>query len=200
MIVVGLDLSLTSTGVARIDAGTGAPVIKLDTITSKAPAARRGPKGKPLPPTLEQRHIRLHNLRLEIALRCTEADLVVVEGPSYGSKTGHQHDRSGLWWNVVDWLMNDATTADGWGKTVVEVPPSSRMKYATGKGMVSKDMVLAAVVRRYADVDTNGNDEADALILAAMGARHLGHAIEESLPQTHLAAMDAVRWPDPIGT
>jgi hypothetical protein len=69
------------------------------------------------------------------------------------------------------------------------------MKYATGKGMIAKDAVLAAVVRRYVGIDVTCNDEADALILAAMGARHLGQPIEDSLPLTHLAAMDNVHWP-----
>jgi crossover junction endodeoxyribonuclease RuvC len=195
MIIVGLDLSLTSTGVARLDVGAGTPTIKLDTITSKSPTTRRGPKGEALPATLDQRHTRLHNLRLNICLQAHAADLVIIEGPSYGSKTGHQHDRSGLWWIVTDWLMQPED-GDGWGKTVIEVSPSSRMKYATGKGMASKDAVMLAAANRYRHlVEVTGNDVADALLLAAMAARHLGHPIESSLPQTHLAAMDGVHWP-----
>lgn len=197
MIVVGLDLSLTSTGVARID--TDAETVKLDTVTSK-PAKNLGRHGGVLPPTLDQRHGRLHNLRREIGLCAHDADLIVVEGPSYGSKTGQQHDRSGLWWLVVDWLSNEPGNG-GWGISVVEVPPANRIKYATGKGRADKDAVLAAVIRRYPDVVVGGNDEADALVLAAMGARHLGHPIEPSqpgcvrgLPLTHLAAMDHVNW------
>ena len=195
MIIIGLDLSLTSTGVARLDVGAGTPTVKLATITSKAPTARRGPKGEALPASLDQRHTRLHNLRLDICLHAAAADLVIVEGPSYGSKTGHQHDRSGLWWIVADWLMQPES-GDGWEKTVVEVPPSCRMKYATGKGNASKDAVMLAAANRYRDlVEVTGNDVADALLIAAMGARHLGLPIESSLPQTHLAAMDGVHWP-----
>lgn len=184
MIVVGLDLSLTSTGIARV-CTDHRRVESVERVTSKGNADA----------SLNDRHSRLHNLRRDIGLKCADADLVVVEGPSYGSKTGSQHDRSGLWWIVVDWLINDLEQ-DGWGKTVVEVPPSTRMRYATGKGNAAKDAVLASVVRRYADVDVTGNDEADALILAAMGARHLGAPIDDPLPKTHLAAMDAVRWPN----
>lgn len=184
MIIVGLDLSLTSTGIATIETGDGREHWTVERITSKARAEA----------TLEERHTRLHNLRLEIALKAAMADLIVVEGPSYGSKTGHQHDRSGLWWLVIDWLKRPEDF-DGWGKPVAEVPPSTRMRYATGKGQAAKDAVLAAVVRRYPQIDVTGNDEADALILACMGARHLGHPIDD-LPKTHLAAMDAVRWPD----
>jgi crossover junction endodeoxyribonuclease RuvC len=104
--------------------------------------------------------------------------------------------RAGFWW-LVAWRL--------WvrGYTVVEVPPATRTRYATGRGNASKDDVLSAVIRRYPHVDVNGNDEADSLVLAAMGMRHLGRPIEPllgracALPQTHLAAMDAVTWPNP---
>lgn len=32
-------------------------------------------------------------------------------------------------------------------------------------------------------------------VLAAMGARNLGSPIEESLPQSHLRALEKVAWP-----
>jgi crossover junction endodeoxyribonuclease RuvC len=184
MKVIGLDLSLTSTGVA-VATQDGAVT---DRITSK-----------PVPnATLEDRDERLWGIRARVLDHASGADLIVVEGPSYGSTTGHQHDRAGLWWLVVDALLRR-------GQRIVEVPPSSRMKYATGRGNASKDDVLSAVIRRYPHIDVNGNDEADALILAAMGARWLGHPLEGQyhgtaapfLPQTHLAAMDAVHWPNP---
>ncbi|MET9313812.1 hypothetical protein ABZX12_18525 [Kribbella sp. NPDC003505] len=188
MIVVGLDLSLTSTGIARINTTSLTPAT-VTRITSKAPPTERGPKGKPLPPTLQQRTNRLTTLRDQIVQVSNDADLFVIETPAYSSKTGSTHDRSGLWWLVIEKL-------DYCGRyDVAEVTTGGRMKYATGKGNASKDAVLAAVVRRYADVDVTGNDEADALILAAMGARHLGAPIDD-LPKTHLAAMDAVRWPN----
>jgi crossover junction endodeoxyribonuclease RuvC len=186
--VVGLDLSLTSTGVA-VATENGAVT---DRITSQP--ARKVGKGDP-PLTLAERADRLDKLVPQITDYCSYADLVVIEGPSYGSTTP-SHDRSGLWWLVVDFLTPYTL--------VVEVPPSSRMKYATGKGQIDKDLVLSAVIRRYPHVDVNGNDEADALILAAMGARHLGHPLEtplyanlDALPATHRAAMDAVTWPNP---
>jgi hypothetical protein len=56
--------------------------------------------------------------------------------------------------------------------------------------------VLAAVVRRYPHADITGNDIADALVLAAMGARQLGFPIEESLPQANQAALAKINWPE----
>lgn len=182
--VLGLDLSLTSTGLAWVVDGAA----EVSRIRST------GRKGA----TLAQRDARLYDLRAQIALTVEgyPPDLVVIEQPAFSRTTGHMHDRSGLWWLVVA----DLHLA---GIRTVEVAPTARAKYATGKGNAGKDEVLAAVVRRYPAVEVTGNDEADALILAAMGTRHLGQPIEESLPKLHLEAMAKVAWPardsEPVG-
>jgi crossover junction endodeoxyribonuclease RuvC len=188
--VIGLDLSLTCAGVA-VATQDGAVT---DRITSKpVPAA-----------SLADRTSRIDQLVDRVMEHATGADLVIIEGPSLGQqRQGGTHDRAGFWW-LVAWRL--------WvrGYTVVEVPPATRTRYATGRGNASKDDVLSAVIRRYPHVDVNGNDEADALILAAMGARFLGHPLERPvpgrplfpgspLPKTCLAAMDAVTWPEHLG-
>lgn len=190
MQVIGIDLSLTSTGLAVVNHsdvfGTTAAVAR---VTSDAPKTPRNTRtGKPEAPTLQQRHDRLQRLTGEVREYCTAADLIVIEQPAFSRSTGSMHDRSGLWWLVVAKLH-------ALDVAVIEVTPTARAKYATGKGNAGKDAVLAAVVRRYADVEVTGNDEADALVLAAMGARQLGHPIDD-LPRTHLAALEAVRWPE----
>jgi Holliday junction resolvasome RuvABC endonuclease subunit len=180
--IVGLDLSLTSTGIAVIQGDD----VRLDRVRSV------GRKDA----TLQQRNTRLGSivggLIQSLTDNGTRPDLVVIEGPSYGQhRQGGQHDRAGLWWAVVSVHLDK-------GVPVVEVPPATRSKYATGKGNAAKDHVLASVVRRYPGVIVDGNDTADALVLAAMGARHLGQPIEASLPQANLAAMDAVAWPQEV--
>lgn len=172
--VAGLDLSLTGTGVCRL--ATGQPA----TLATIGSAGKRDD-------TLAQRHQRLVRLAGRILHAVGDVDLAVVEGPAYASTTGHMHDRSGLWWLVVHGLRNHA------GR-VVEVTPASRCRYATGKGNAPKDAVLAAVVRRYPGIEVGTNDEADALVLAAMGARALGDPIEERLPQANLAKWSDLRW------
>ncbi|GEP38858.1 hypothetical protein NPS01_25210 [Nocardioides psychrotolerans] len=178
MKIIGLDLSLTSTGVAVIETGDGRESWTVQRVKSN------GKKDA----TLADRTDRLRRLAVKILVPVNGADLVVIEGPAYHQSNPGMHDRSGLWWLVTERLH-----AYGW--PTVEVPPSVLKKYATGKGNASKDQVLAAVVRRYPDVEVGGNDEADALVLAAMGARHLGHPIEASLPATHAAVTASVRWP-----
>lgn len=181
MRVVGLDLSLTGTGLADA-AGMVVEVARFG-----SPADDRTVAGR----SRRLRHLagRIHD-RILLAGR---PDLVVVESPAYSSSTGKAHDRSGLWWLVVARLT-------GSGVVVVEVTTQHLKMYATGRGTgVDKDDVLAAVVRRYPGVNVGKNDEADALVLAAMGRRYLGDPIEGLLPQTHLRAMTRVAWPKPIG-
>lgn len=177
--VVGLDLSLTRTGLARILLSNGPPVIRLCEVTSKPPR----------PETLATRSQRLHRITSDLLALFGRPDLAVVEGPAYMTDVGKAHDRSGLWWHVVGKLAQA-------GVPVAEVPPSTLKVYATGKGNLSKDQILAAVIQRFPTAGVTGNDTADALTLAAMGARALGHPIETRQPnQGCLRAMNAVTWP-----
>ena len=168
--IVGLDLSLASTGIARIGEKTWADRIVPKTLTG---------------------HKRMAHILARVEELVSDAGLVVVEGPSFGSganarQSGH-HERGGLWWLITHhlWLAD---------KPVAVVPPATLKRYATGKGNATKDAVLAAAIRRYRDVDFDGNDQADALILAAMGADHLGQPIA-TVPALQRGALTAVTWP-----
>lgn len=176
--VVGVDLSLTSTGLADNRGRTERVQTKpLD----------KGPR--PVAETLG----RINHIAVAAAgfvhdwPKDDYIDLVVIEGPSYGSP-GQQHTSGGLWW----------LTADTLNCPILVVTPSQRMMYATGKGQIGKDQVLAAAIRRYPDFDITGNDIADAVILCAIGCRMLGHPLEESLPQTHLRALAKLTLPDGV--
>ena len=175
--VVGIDLSLQSTGLAAIHPD-GATYVKR--VTSK---------GSTKDSTAE-RHIRLLTIGSQVLgfVDQLDAELVVIEAPSLNSKYGHPHDRSGLWWMVAGAILAR-------GIPLASAPPMCRAKYATGKGNAGKDDVLTHVVRRYPSVMVSRNDEADALVLAAMGARHLGRPVEDSLPVAHISGLDGVEWP-----
>lgn len=167
MIVAGLDLSLTSTGVARIDGGS----VHLERLQPKKLTG----------------HERLEYLLGATRVTATIADLVVIEGPSYGSQGGSQHERAGLWWLVAHMLWTSR-------KPYAVVVPAGLKKYSSGKGNSGKDQVLAAVIRRYRDIPVDGNDVADALVLAAMAADHYGFPLAE-VPQVNRQALLAVTWP-----
>jgi hypothetical protein len=175
-LVIGLDLSLSSTGVA----GDG-----------WADALRTKDRG----------HDRLDWLCREIAERVRAADLVVVEGPAYGrGAQGGHHELAGFWWMVVHNL---------WTQRIpyAVVNPHSRTIYAVGRAnpaqehprekraRIAKGMVRDAAAARYG-VECEGPgryDQADALILAAMGLDWLGHPLAE-VPLTHRRALDGVDW------
>jgi crossover junction endodeoxyribonuclease RuvC len=176
MKVLGIDLSLTSTGLASV-VDTGASVGRIPTKAGLH--------------TLADQDRRLAAIVEAVMTWATDTDLAVVEGPALVARTGYHHDRSGLWWLVVHRLLASSTP-------VAVVPPTVRAKYATGHGNAPKDQVLAAVIRRYPTIDITGNDEADALVLAAMGARRLGHPIDD-LPLTHRTALTAATWPEELG-
>lgn len=174
--VMGIDLSLTSTGIALASEGTIVGLTRIQTTGKRAD-------------TLVQRQNRLYGITMKIRdlVHTYSPDLVVIESPSYGSQHGSQHDRSGLWWLVVDRIISNGTL-------LATVTPNGRAKYATGKGNASKDAVLAAVVKRYPEVEVTGNDVADAVVLAAMGSRYLGYA-GDCPPQANLDAMVGASWP-----
>lgn len=173
--VIGLDLSLTATGIAT-QSGTR-------TLTSV------GHRGDSLP----VRHARLRDVATRIALAVSEAaaprtGIAVIEAPAFDSRVGHQHDRSGLWWLVIDELLSA-------GHLAAEVTTGGVKKYATGKGNATKDAVLLAVARRYPEHRITDNNQADALVLRAMGCHRYGSPLAD-VPKIHAAALDAVAWPD----
>jgi Holliday junction resolvasome RuvABC endonuclease subunit len=129
-IVIGLDLSLTATGVAT-------------------------PEGEETwrPPGTGM--ARLDWVRASVAelLGYWAPGLVVVEGYSYGSRASHAHGLGELG-GVVRLALADAAV------TYVDIPPASLKKYATGKGNAGKGEVLTAAVRRlgYGGHDDNQAD------------------------------------------
>jgi Holliday junction resolvasome RuvABC endonuclease subunit len=168
-LLIGLDLSLAGTGMSD---GEKTWLIR-----------SAGKKND----DLATRTARLRKIRAEVITRCEGAGLVVIEGPTYMTSTGHMHDRSGLWWLVVMALQHR-------GIGVVEVSPPTLKKYATGRGNAKKGELIEAATRRFPHVETGGDDNrADALWLHAMGLDHLTglHVV----PEANRVTLAAVRWP-----
>lgn len=167
MYILGVDPSLSSTGLAWLD--TDEP----EWITSRV---------RTLPPSagadrLHEQARRMSRIAGEVREKVNGAhgvwvDLVVIEGLSMGSHGNATRDLAGLWWLIVRELVV-RTSAE-----LMVVAPATRAKYATGSGRASKSDVLAAVRETYPRADVPGHDVADAVALAALGARVKGFPVE----------------------
>ena len=160
--IMGIDPSLTATGVALPDGTTL-------TIRSK----QRGME-------------RLAELRSIILGLAAGTDLVAIEGYSYGSSHGaHQLGELG---GVIRLALWDAAIP------YLEIAPTMRAKYATGRGNAAKGLVISELSARTGRTFTDDN-QADAYILHAMTLDHYGHP-PIAVPQTHRDALKNLTFPD----
>lgn len=164
--VVALDVSLTCTGVA----GVG----WTDRIRTKL----RG-------------DARLAYLTTEIASFIRNADLVAMEGPSYGHSGPRFHeDLAGLRVLVRQYCHQH-------GIPYALVPPSNLKLYVTGRGNAAKGEVRSGIADRY-DVHTEGvgrYDMADAYGALAAASDWLGQSLAE-VPERNATALAGCQWPD----
>jgi Holliday junction resolvasome RuvABC endonuclease subunit len=117
-------------------------------------------------------------------------DLVALEGISMAS---HDTNRqiAGLNWIVRHELWKR-------GVPFASVPPSTLKQFVTGKGNASKADVVREVTRRFTWFE-GGEDEADAVGLAALAAERLGAPFAFVPKAQRDAAMAKVVWPDLLG-
>jgi hypothetical protein len=174
VIVAGLDLSLTCSGVTVLRDGE----VDLHQVKSKAPA------DDGVLATWE----RIQYSAARIVRLIPEGAFVNVEWASYGSKFGQPDER-----NAHRWLV--AGTLAKRGCRVVKTAPTTRAKYAADSGKADKEDVLEAMRARHPGLLIADDNVADSLALAAMAARYLGEPIDglPTKPQTEV--MRGLRWP-----
>jgi Holliday junction resolvasome RuvABC endonuclease subunit len=178
MKIVGVDPSLTGTGVAVIRDGrfTGATVIKDSRWKKRAPQTER------------ERQERLDVILCRVSEWAVGADLVVLEGLSFDS-----HDTmrqlAGLSWL----LRRQCWKAD---RPFVLVPPSTLKLWAVDHGKADKGVMLAAARETFPGVEIEDDNAADAVWLAALGADHLGYPLVD-MPERRAQALAKVAWPTP---
>lgn len=156
--VVGLDQSLTRFGVAGI---YGSEVLAWHL---------KYPAKKPSQQVRRYQHERLDYLTDGIRSAVSGAHVAALEDMAYGAKGDALTDLAGLFWLVQRTL---------WQAHVpyVVINSSQRRKWITGNGGAEKDVVLAAAIKRFPQVEIRNNDEADALVLAAMTSEYYGQPI-----------------------
>lgn len=160
MIVVGIDPSLSCTGLA---------------ISTDDGVITRRVKSTALGTTLVAKRNRIRQVVSCILTPIpARVDLTVIEVPNSRQQYGAQNERVALYWFLVDQLL-----ARG---PVVEVTPSQRAKLATGNGRADKKQVLAHVRAMFPDVSVLDDNVADALALTWAGLRWAGASHPDYLP------------------
>ncbi|MFF8910576.1 hypothetical protein [Streptomyces olivaceoviridis] len=177
-VVIGIDPSLTGTGIASSNGW-------VNVIGYKRPRAK-DPGITQLPH--DERLAAMRGLLAQVRTAIGCPDLAVMELPAPSRSGGGAHERGWFWWEIYFYLTSSYIP-------VGLLTPNARALYATGRGSAPKGAVIDAVTRRFPDWATEGNDNAaDAVALMAAGRDWLGHAITE-LPKTHRAALDKATWP-----
>lgn len=205
-LVVGLDLSLTSPGLAALHRPWG--VERPRAVTEKL---ERVPTGERQRGLLLMKAAR--DLSLEVTKHAIREDevVVVMEALLLQSGTGKAPERAAFWWMVRGELeacgyavvsvhpttrrslSHDATArADLAAATAAmkALGPLSAKAAASEKGKISrlgKKVSLESMRRRWSGVDIPNDDAADALVCADLGARALGWAGLPSLDNKNLS-------------
>jgi len=165
---MGLDLSLTSTGYC-INGVTGI-------ISTKSTGAER----------LSRISNEIQNLVISHPI-----DVVIIEGYSFASRNSQAHSIGELGGAVRMRLWET-------GVSYVEVPPTCRAKFATGKGNASKTEVISSISAKTGLTFTGqgADDECDAWVLEQMALTFIGKSTQY-WSNDQLAALSKVDW-EPI--
>lgn len=181
VIVAGIDPSLTNTGIAIL--ADGQPL-------SLRSIGHGTPNGKSYGHRSD-RIVAQCRAVIDALVLADDAKpaLAVIEGPAYGANMPSHFDRAGLFWGLISTLRARRIP------TAV-IPPATRAKWATGKGNADKRTVLATVRSWWPATRIANHDQADALVLAAIGAFHAGDPMPFAVKERHSANLAAVQWPE----
>jgi crossover junction endodeoxyribonuclease RuvC len=121
-------------------------------------------------------------------LETVDNPCVCVEGYSFASRNSQAHSIGELG-GVIRVAL--------WEKQIpyVEIPPTTRAKFATGKGNAAKTEVMSAISARTGIVwsGKGADDMCDAWILEEMGLTTIGHS-RFDWPAVNLSALEKIDW------
>ena len=184
MIAVGIDPSLTSTGVAVLVDGK---------LFHYERYGRDGHNGASYT-TRSRRVRRMIREATEAALSAGRPDVFVIEEHPYAvGNQGNEFDRAAVWHGIYGNM--DAREIPG-----VVVNNSTGKSWVTGAGKVDKSEVVAAVEAWYGiSLDAwrklHRGDIADAIGYATMGAFKLGDPVPFDPKPRHTTALALLPWP-----
>jgi Holliday junction resolvasome RuvABC endonuclease subunit len=192
--VVGIDPSLTSTGIAALR--DGKPIL-LTSIGTPGTGAKDW-------------HHRVHRIAAQtnqitgtIRIKAGQPDLAAIEAPlTFGIEgTADSYDRYCIFVGICSWLKAHKIP-------YAVVHNQTRAKWATGKGNAStkeltrterKRQVLEAVRITWKRWERHiaNDDVADALVLAEMCARRVGDELHFPPRRRHIEALHtSIAWPE----
>ena len=148
MNVVGIDASLTGTAVCILDQDGNLTMSR----HGSKPAAG-----------LAARMLRYEQMVTAVRndVKKSKADLIIIEGYSYGSKGRSVIDLGEYGGLLRNMLLDYAR--------VLEIAPTSVKKYITGSGNAKKLLMATTIAKKY-DVEFTTDDEYDAYAIASIAA------------------------------
>ncbi|KWX66818.1 hypothetical protein [Mycobacterium sp. NAZ190054] len=194
MIIVGLDPSLTSAGIAILRDGHPVLLTSLGHTSQGKSFEHRSRR------IVSQCRAIINAIALPTAPVQTpeelvpadwkRIDLVCIEEPAWQLNMPSAHDRAGLWWGLYSALATRRIP-------IAVINPRSRAKWATGNGNSDKKAVTAAVRETWHPWRSRirNDDIADALTLAEIGARQYGEPLHFEPRRRHVEALVDMHWP-----
>lgn len=173
MRILGIDSSLTATGLARIDLAVWPPQnppraedepvsFHADVATVAAPKP-----GKDKSKRAMCRRVNALIEQIEWCFTEDKPDAAGLEGLAYSA------GNSSAW--VLAWVFGRVIElCETYDVPLTIVATSARAKYATGKGNADKDTVTLAAAKQFPEAEITNNNEADAIIVGAVVCHQLG--------------------------
>jgi Holliday junction resolvasome RuvABC endonuclease subunit len=186
MIVVGIDPSLTATGIAIIRDGIPDQPTKIGYPgTSGASDADRA-----------RRCVALVR-EITTAVRRAQPDLVLIESPAYAQSLPSTCDRNFLWMALVHEFAVCGPMK------YARITPTARAQFAAGNGHASKLSVINAVNGWWPHLNLRTepasrmqDGEADAMVIATMGvAQYEPELLPFPILERQRNNLEAVAWP-----
>lgn len=180
-IVVGIDPSLTSTGLA---------ILKHGQPTLLTAIGNPGTAGAPYPERSDRIGRQTRHTTETLQNWLPQTHLAIIEGPSYDHNLPSNFDRAGLWWRLYATLRARHIP-------IAVIAPKTRALWATGNGDADKKTVTQTVKNwwPHARDHIRNDDIADAAALALAGAFHCGDPMPFPIKPQHHNRLKAVQWP-----
>jgi len=183
--ILAIDPSLTGTGFARLHLGTEGGWHGM-TWTD----GRSGKRNE----SLTERDERITTIAGNLRVDSWDLTAAGIEEPAYGAPGGSTWDRAGLWWRLAHKVL-------AYDVPLIQINSATRQKFAVGrahskKNPVDKADVAMAAAKMWPSVDIQGNNAADALVIASIVAAVAGLPVPFPMHQYRLDAIAGLRLPE----